>query len=466
MSSEDYAHGWAILPLAAFFAYQRLQYIPPPSSPRDVFVGRWIVCLLPGIALLELVRLAPIPWRLVLWMIYALAAASTLGLAWRRYGAKTARSMIFPVGFAAFSVPWPTSLEAPLVQFLGVLIAQGAGQLLAAVGIYTQVQGRIIELASGPLAVEEACSGIRSLNSGVMIALVLGEWHRLSATRRLGLIGAAFITAVLLNTLRTFFLAQGVSRHGPVFLENWHDPAAFAALFALCGILVLIARLARTGTTPAPPFRWHPELFAGKPGLGTLGAVLALTSAHIWYVTGSPATAAPFSSTDFPPGLQITEASAATKAVLGTERAVYVHPPAHGAGQSLAYHIAWNSSHGFALIHRPDICMPGGGWISTTPPRSFTTALAGRPAHVTAYTFQRRGDRIHLYWSAWISGRPLLTALNNQSLLQIQLLPELILQRQRRTDIEILAFARFQATGAVSAAELSQLVELYGLSRD
>jgi hypothetical protein len=50
----------------------------------------------------------------------------------------------------------------------------------------TAVQhGNVIEVKSGLLGIDEACSGIRSLQATVMVSLFLGELYRATWQRRL-----------------------------------------------------------------------------------------------------------------------------------------------------------------------------------------------------------------------------------------------------------------------------------------
>jgi len=69
-------------------------------------------------------------------------------------------------------------------------------------------------IPSGVLGVEEACSGVRSLQSGMMVSLFFGEILRLVPGRRMLLVGAAFGAALAGNVIRSSFLAAMASRQG------------------------------------------------------------------------------------------------------------------------------------------------------------------------------------------------------------------------------------------------------------
>jgi hypothetical protein len=58
-------------------------------------------------------------------------------------------------------------------------VAGSAVEVLGWVGVPAAEQGNLIEIAAGTVNVNEACSGVRSLQSSFMAALFLGEPCRL-----------------------------------------------------------------------------------------------------------------------------------------------------------------------------------------------------------------------------------------------------------------------------------------------
>jgi exosortase/archaeosortase family protein len=106
-------------------------------------------------------------------------------------------------------------------------------------------QGNLIAIPSGILGIEEACSGIRSLQSGLMVALFFGEVFRLGLIRRLLLLLIAIGAALLGNIVRSSALAIVASREGVPAVASWHDPA---------GILVLLLTV---GTVFGAAYLWR-----------------------------------------------------------------------------------------------------------------------------------------------------------------------------------------------------------------
>ena len=473
-SNADYGHGFFIPLLAAFFLYQRWQLLPdPPLRQYSNLIPSllpWLI--LPPIFFLELVRLAPTPWRLPIWLIYALAAASSFGTAFRLAGFAGLKAVSFPIIFMSLCVPWPAALEVPLSQTLGTWIAWCTGEILHLAGFACQVRGRIIEIEGGTLGVEDACSGIRSLHTGLAFALAVGAWHWLPFRKHLALIVIAITGAVVLNIGRSTFLAAGISLQGPSFLQLWHDAAAGTALVILCATLFAVSFRWRT---PVPSLESKPVI-PPKPNspLGmrlkktagplTLATLTVLLLAQLWYVSAPPSTPDHLRESDFREGTSFMPVPPPSSEILQADRAVFLRPASPQHSHLLGYHLLWLSDNGFSLSHRPEVCLPGGGWTTSGPPSSFDTIIQGRPARALGYVFERGSQRINLYWMAWIEERPATPSLASGYSLQHQLLPQLILNRRREATIEVLAIADFQGKPTCSLPEFLRLLDIYGLT--
>jgi hypothetical protein len=53
-------------------------------------------------------------------------------------------------------------------------------EVLGWLGIPAMAHGNVIEVATGMVGIDEACSGIRSFQSSLMISLFFGEFYALS----------------------------------------------------------------------------------------------------------------------------------------------------------------------------------------------------------------------------------------------------------------------------------------------
>src|SRR6185369_2405787 len=142
------------------------------------------------------------------------------------------RALAFPVLFFLVAVPWPSGLEDGLVQFLTRLNTNCTVEVLGVFGIPALQRGNVIEISSGLVGIDEACSGIRSFQASLMIALFLGEVYRLDALRRVLFCVIGFGLSFLFNVGRTFLLTWVAAREGLGAMAKWHDPAGVGVLLA------------------------------------------------------------------------------------------------------------------------------------------------------------------------------------------------------------------------------------------
>jgi exosortase len=228
--NEQYNYGWFVPFFAVYLFWLRWQDRPEPeisgqwsvvSGQWSVVSGQWakvsgnrrllIAALLAVAALLLLlpVRLFEIAnpeWRLLAWVHATAVVTLTLLLIWRAGGRAWLRHFAFPVAFIFIAVPWPTPVETPIIQGLMRIVARVAAETAMLLGIPAQVEGNLIRVSNGLVGVNEACSGIRSLQTALMIGLLFGELKRLSILRRVALVAGAVAIALFANFFpRSFF---------------------------------------------------------------------------------------------------------------------------------------------------------------------------------------------------------------------------------------------------------------------
>ena len=177
-----------------------------------------------------------------------IVVALTLLIIWRLVGGPWLRHFAFPVCFIFVAVPWVTPIEAPIVQGLMRVVAGIAAETIRLFGIPAQLEGSVIRISDGVVGVNEACSGVRSLQTSLMIGLLFGELKRLTVWRRIALVAAAAGIAFVANCARTLFLVWIATQRGVSAVDRWHDTAGYAILGAVflgtVGVATLLARKA------------------------------------------------------------------------------------------------------------------------------------------------------------------------------------------------------------------------------
>jgi len=121
--------------------------------------------------------------------------------------------------------------------------------VLSFAGVPALLHGNVIEISAGMVGIDEACSGIRSFQATLMIALFFGEFYRLRWPQRWWLLAAGPALALAFNLTRTLVLVFVAAREGLPAMEHWHDPLGMTVLvgcfFCLWGVAVWLARGAK-----------------------------------------------------------------------------------------------------------------------------------------------------------------------------------------------------------------------------
>ena len=373
---------------------------------------------IPALFLLLPVRLFEIAtpeWRPLGWIHAVAVATLTLLYLWCVGGPAAAgwlRHFAFPVAFFFVAVPWPTAVEVPMIQGLMRMVADVAAETAMLLGIPAQVEGNLIRVSTGLVGVNEACSGIRSLQTSLMIGLLFGELKRLSVLRRVALVAGAVAIALLANFLRAVFLVTVAATENISDVSRWHDIAGYTIIalvfLSTMGLAYLLGREQRTvvaGVSPAESgcsgtrvaCKSQPaRLPLQVPGSYLAAALCWLLFVEIgiaaWYRVHETnlVSAAPWSvrwpeqspnfrklniDPEIRSVLRFDEGEAAAWTLTWPISSEKVAKPrasgtqANGSRENtiscLLYIFRWNPGRNSALLanlHRPDVCLPASGW--------------------------------------------------------------------------------------------------------
>ncbi len=240
---ETYNYGWVVTPLMAYLFSVRWRDRPAPRPLPLAQRGLWawvtIALLLP---MIWLIREANPEWRLVGLGLAMLAMAASFCWIRELGGPIWMRHFAGAILFFAVSVPWPSQLERTTADFLMPVNASAALEVLQLLGVPATRAGNLIQLPGGGiLGVEEACSGVRSLQATLMMALFLGELHRLRWLHRGALLLIGVVVALITNASRTIWLSTIGAKAGLSATHQWHDRAGLIVLGINSGLLLLLA---------------------------------------------------------------------------------------------------------------------------------------------------------------------------------------------------------------------------------
>jgi exosortase len=414
--NPQYGYGWAVPVLAAYIFWRRWQNAPPAEAPRGAALwSALIVVAALALVPVRLVQEANPDWRLLSWTMALCAVAISTAGVYLAGGLRWVRHFAFPILFFLVAVPWPTSLEQIVIQGLMRIDALINVEILTAIGIPAVQLGNVIEVGSGYVGIDEACTGIRSLQATFMVSLFLGEFYSFPIKRRVILVLAGALLAFFCNLVRTFLLVYLGAEHGFQAIKNWHDPAGHTilmiCLLGLWGLSMLLSRkdeAHQVRPTLSTPYR-IPRL-----ALGILLAVTLIAEAgtQVWYGVHESRTTqlAPWAIT-WP-----TQATNWKEVPVDEASQGLLRYNEGGGGDWVAdghnwsmYFFKWLPGRTAGLFiknHRPDICLPASGMTQRGGVRNKVLSVNGIPLPMRSYVFENAGQKLHVFYCYW-DGTPL-----------------------------------------------------------
>ncbi len=256
--NEQYNYGWFVPFFAILLFWLRWEdkatlqirgqrsEIRSQSKKFEITAISFAVFALLLLLPLRLFEIGNPDWRPLGWLHAAVAVTITLLYIWYAAGHSWLRHFAFPVAFIFVAVPWVTPIEAPVIQGLMHGIAAVLSETLNLFGIPTRLEGSLIRVGNGLVGVNEACSGVRSLQTSLMIGLLFGEVKRLSIWQRAALVIGAVAIAIAANFCRAFFLVWIAATKSISATERWHDFAGYSIVaLVFVGSLLLAGLLGR-----------------------------------------------------------------------------------------------------------------------------------------------------------------------------------------------------------------------------
>ena len=404
-ANEQYNYGWFVPFFALYLFWLRWQDRPPPEIPNPKSQIRnnraaAIIAVLVGLAALLLllpVRLFEIAnpeWRPIAWLHTASVVMLTLLYLWYVGGRSWLRHFAFPVAFIFVAVPWVTPIEGPIIQGLMRLVAGFATETITLLGIPAQLEGNLIRVTNGLVGVNEACSGVRSLQTSLMIGLLFGELKRLSISHRVLLVIGAVAIALGTNFLRAIFLVWIAATKSISEVNRWHGVAGYTIVaLVFLGTFGLACLLGKSqirnpkseirSQVPQFAIRTRQSAISGFYFFAALCWIVAVEAgAQLWYRAHERNLVSSIQwEVEWPesaPNFQRLKIDDEVRRQLRFDEghaASWTWPTAISSETSqssnsrpitfVLYFFRWNPGRNSALLanlHRPDVCLPAIGW--------------------------------------------------------------------------------------------------------
>lgn len=401
-----YAYGWVVPFLAAFLFKLRWDDRPAPSAPLEG--APWIAVALALLTLPAHWLQEAAPERSICAWSYAVAVMGiSLSLIARAGGKAWLGWFSFPLAFILTAIPWPHSLELILSNSLMHGTASATVEILCLIGVPAVQAGNLVHIETGVIDIDEACSGIRSLQAMVMLSLFLGELFRLKPGRRFALMALGLAVTLVANVIRTVVLASLGFRQGMNAVDRYHDSAGLLVLLFSLSITLLLAYRFR----PLKPVTIAPQ----NASIPCRFPVAICSVLLMWFLTGEIAVEAWYRAhepkwqgwswaiqwpKEHPHFQFLTIPERSLRLLMCDETQAGTWKETDGSFWSL-YHIRWNPGNlqaESAKVHRPDVCLNAEGAIMERDLGTHLYSVDGAQIPFHSYSFRMGEDRLYVFF--------------------------------------------------------------------
>ena len=193
-SSDEYSHGFFIVPLCIYIIWRKKDILSKiPVKPS------WWGLLL-------------VIFSLLLYLLAYFAEISTVasfsmvvlltGVIIYLYGFLIFKELLFPLAFLLFMIPIPTQIYSLLTIPLQLFVTKTSVWISAFLDIPIYREGNVIHLPCRTMQVVQACSGLRSMISLLMLSAIISYFTLKSNILRFVLFFLGIPAAIFVNIIR------------------------------------------------------------------------------------------------------------------------------------------------------------------------------------------------------------------------------------------------------------------------
>jgi len=424
-SNPQYSYGLLVPLLVAGLLLRRWQRgaFTTPTPPAEISKSAWLFCGLLAFLYLptRLTEAATPEWRPLQWSLAVETIGLTFCFLYLAGGKSWLRQTFFPIGFFFIAVPWPSPIEQTIIQSLSRLNAAMVVEVLSVLDIPAIQHGNVIEVSKGLVGINDACSGIRSLQSSLMVSLFLGEFYRFIWLRRILLLPIGFGLAMLLNLCRTSLLTWLAATKGVGAIAEYHDEAGLAILMVCTTILWIAAWTLSRRPAPAGTGQTRSRskpASSGSPGRAwRFGVALVVwllaveLGVALWYqIRESHLRPGPNWSVKLPeqnPTFKTLPITKEENELLQFDQGRQGEwQEADGTAWQVYYYnwVPGRVAGYLAKRHTPDICMTASGYRMTSGPELMVLTVNEVVLPMRHYVFSTSGGPLQVYQCHWEAG--------------------------------------------------------------
>lgn len=192
--SEDYSHGFFIIPLCLFLIWQKRETL----RRTPIRQSKWgLVLTFVALAVYVLAEFAGI-----LTLSSASIIPAIMGSVLFLFGPHILKEILFPLCFLIFMVPVPAQIFAAVTFPLQLLVSKISSGIAQAMAVPVYREGNVIYLPEHTLQVVQACSGLRSMISLLTLSAVLSYLTLRANLLRAMLFVSGTPVAIMVNIVR------------------------------------------------------------------------------------------------------------------------------------------------------------------------------------------------------------------------------------------------------------------------
>jgi len=249
-TDAEYSHGLVCAPLAAAIVYSRRREL------ADLEIkGRnaGLAGAAASVALLLLGTLGAEVFLTRASLLLFIASAVVFLFGWRHL-----RAVAFPLAIVALSIPIPALLMTRITLPLQFAASAAAEATLSSVHIPVLREGNVLVLPGATLQVAEACSGVRSMMSLLVLAVVIARRMEHHVVTRAAIVAAAVPVTIAVNAVRVTATAVATEYYGIGAADGLvHELLGVVLFVASAALLTACARL-MAAMTPRLSLRTAP----------------------------------------------------------------------------------------------------------------------------------------------------------------------------------------------------------------
>lgn len=295
-SSETYAHGYVILPIALWLVWRRRHEVAVTPITPDAWA------LLPVLA----VAFTWLAGRVVGAQVvehYALVGLLILSV-WALFGRAMISVLLFPLLYLLLMVPAGDSLIEPMIHFT----ANFTVSAIRLFGIPVLQEGTFFVLPSGEWSVVEACSGIRYFLSSIVLGWLFAYLTYRTWWKRLAFGFAAIVVPVFANGFRATIIVL-LGHYSGMTLAVGVDHLIYGWVwFGIVMLLMFwIGNFWREEEKENNAPTTLPSITMSRPAYPMAVVLIALVAIFPWYdrhLSAAPPIASPLANWNPPAGWQ------------------------------------------------------------------------------------------------------------------------------------------------------------------